>query len=529
MNLNANYKVEFPKSLNDFQKQSYFWPVQKSELEAVRDEFISNYYKFLGSEAKQCQSALVMLIIIDLLGQVLRCYQVQTLVARTRSASLQHSFSKSSIFANRFIQGDLSIDLSGAQPLIRGMEKSSLLKANLRWVKSRFQKKSLERPLISRVNMDRQIVTIATGEMISLHAKTKESVVHLGFENWFSKQDAYTKTFAGDIPKHLVDGIIDIVEAAFLSQGEALQNITRDYIRLCILKNYEKVDGYIGSLLLNSQTIPKTLWRGTGGLIWSRMLGFCCREIGGDVSGHDHSHGQGAWKSNSDQIIEYPFCDKFYVWTENQRKRSVENISSKLNFGYNEPIICVVPRGRPSLSKVPVGKSEPASKLRLMYVGTTYVVDRTTFSPTYPATVMLDWEIRFFREAIKQNFEVIYKPHPENFELNEKKLLKELGVSVIYDKFEKVMDQCDVAVFGQTNCSSFFSCLKTSRPIVLATPPLNPWHDDLQPIVDARCATLETQLDKNSQLQTDWSLLKDKVYKSLQLTDNRLALELVGG
>ena len=100
---NANYKVEFPNSLNDFQKHSYFWPVQRSELEAIGDEFIFNYYSFLGSEAKQCQSALVMQMIIDLVVQVLRCYQIHTLVARTQSVGLQPTFLKSFIIARCFV------------------------------------------------------------------------------------------------------------------------------------------------------------------------------------------------------------------------------------------------------------------------------------------------------------------------------------------------------------------------------------------------------------------------------------------
>lgn len=529
MILDADYKIEFPNSVIKFQKQNYFWPVERGELETVRDEFVLNYYKFLASESKKCQSALVMLIIIDLLGQVLRCYQIQTLLSRTRSSNLRPNFSTSSIFANKFLNDDLTIDLSINNSLMRGIDaKSNKLIGNLRWIKSRFNKESLERPLISRVNMDRQIVTVSTGEMIALHAKTEESVVQLGFENWFSNKDRYEKTFAGDIPKHLVDCILDIVEDAFLSQGEAFQDRTRDYIRLCILQNYERVDRYVGSLLVGSRSIPKTLWRGTGGLIWSRILGFCCREIGGNVSGHDHSHGQGAWKSNSDQIIEYPFCDRFYVWNENQKKRSVENISKKLNFGHNEPNICVVPRERQNLSITPIRPRRSSSKLTLMYVGTVYSIDRVIYSPIYPATAMIDWEVRFFMEAIKQNFDVIYKPHPENCGLNEKPLLQELGVSIIYDKFEDVIDQCDVVLFGQTNCSSFFNCLKTTKPIVLGTPPLNPWHDDLNPIVDARCATLDTQIDKDSRFQTDWASLRRKVQESLKLTDHRLASEIIG-
>ena len=29
----ANFKTEFPNSLEEFDKQNYFWPVPKSELE----------------------------------------------------------------------------------------------------------------------------------------------------------------------------------------------------------------------------------------------------------------------------------------------------------------------------------------------------------------------------------------------------------------------------------------------------------------------------------------------------------------
>ena len=81
--------------------------------------------------------------------------------------------------------------------------------------------------------------------------------------------------------------------------------------------------------------IPKGIMEGTGGLIWNRILSFCTQELGGKVTGHDHSHGQGAWMSNSDQIIEYPYCDKFYVWTRNQKLRCVEM------FHLNLPLVSI--------------------------------------------------------------------------------------------------------------------------------------------------------------------------------------------
>ena len=149
------------------------------------------------------------------------------------------------------------------------------------------------------------------------------------------------------------------------------------------MQNYNLTDKYIGSLLSKPRK-PLILWRGTGGLVWSRILSFCVKEQGGYVVGHDHSHGQGAWKSNSHQIIEYPFCDKFIVWTHSQRKFAIENISSNLNFGYNSPEVCVVPRLEKTFSKKRIitrSKRENVKKTRVMYVSTVYSIDKVTFLP----------------------------------------------------------------------------------------------------------------------------------------------------
>lgn len=528
----VNYELVFPSTLEEFNRREFFYPITKNEIESVRDHFILNYYTFLQSEAKQNECARVIPIIVDFLGQVLRCYYVQALVGRSHDADLKPLFCDKSKFANRFLQNELTVDLSGVDALRRGLRKQSFIRKNASILKSKISNRIIKNATKSYIKRNQPIVTIASGELINKQASSSDGVVYVGLENWFSNINDHENKFVGKISDTVFDGIINIVNQTFVSHGQLLEEKTRIFLEQCLIESFKQVDRYIGSILTDHHYIPKQLWRGTGGLIWSRILSFCTQEIGGAVIGHDHSHGQGAWVSNSDQIIEYPYCDKFYVWTENQKSRCIRNISDELKFDYNIPDICVSSKVQEAHNSenTPLRKRNvKINKTRIMYVSSIYVLDRVLYSPLYPGVSMIDWEIRFFQEAIRQNLEVIYKPHPGNHNLNEKTILEEIGIKVLYDKFEDLFDEFDVAIFSQINSSSFFNCLKTSKPIILATPPLNCWHFELQPLVQARCVSLDTEIDAESRLQTDWTKLNQKIQEAKLLSDSRLLNQLYSG
>ena len=379
----ANYEVVFPDNLEQFNNRKFFWPIPRNEIESFRDQFILNYYTFLLCEEKQSESARVVPVIIDFVGQVLRCYYVQALVTRSYAANLRPLFSNESEFANRFLQNKLSVELSGTTALRRGLRKQSFIRKNASLMKSKLSKRIIKKASISSVKRNKYIVTTATGELITEHAKVDRPTAYLGLENWFSNDRDYNQKFVEKLPSNLIDGIMEIVEQTFNSHDEQLSDMVHSYLYECLVTSFEEVNCYIGSLLLDHEYIPKELWRGTGGLIWNRILSFCTQELGGKVTGHDHSHGQGAWMSNSDQIIEYPYCDTFYVWTRNQKLRCVDNISPKLAFGFNTPAICAHSDHQVSLGKEIFPSNdgfEISGKIRIMYVGTVYSIDRITYS-----------------------------------------------------------------------------------------------------------------------------------------------------
>ena len=189
----ANYEVVFPDNLEQFNNRKFFWPIPRNEIESFRDQFILNYYTFLLCEEKQSESARVVPVIIDFVGQVLRCYYVQALITRSHAANLQPLFSNESEFANRFLQNKLSVELSGTTALRRGLRKQSFIRKNASLMKSKLSKRIIKKASISSVKRNKYIVTTATGELITEHAKVDRPTAYLGLENWFPNDRVYNQ------------------------------------------------------------------------------------------------------------------------------------------------------------------------------------------------------------------------------------------------------------------------------------------------------------------------------------------------
>jgi hypothetical protein len=320
--------------------------------------------------------------------------------------------------------------------------------------------------------------------------------------------------------------LVDSVTAAFGAGNEPLLDGSRDHLRRRFEQTAKLADRFVGRVLSRRGQIPRRLWRGTGGHVMSRLLSLACQQEGGEVTGHDHAHGQGLWSSLSDTIIELPFCDRFMVWSERQRELALRNF---------RPEYCLL--SKPSIETMPMPQDvaadtqavtversstrrDPNQPISLMYVGTLYTDDFVGFSPLHPAPVLLDWEVRLFDGLKRRGYRVTVKPHPENtYDMSH--IFRGMGLEVATGRFEDVCRQADVLLFAQSNSSSFFHALSTNMPIVLPNLDLNPWQPEVLEAIKARCTFGKTFSDHNNRLQTDWQNLAAAIARAPSLTGNR--------
>ena len=110
------------------------------------------------------------------------------------------------------------------------LKTSVLFRKNARWIKSKLKKDRIVAPPVSTINFDKQIVTVASSEIILQHAKTQKNVVFAGLENWFSSDNKITTKILLEIFLSASGFGCGYNEAAFQSRGENLQKNT-----LCVI------------------------------------------------------------------------------------------------------------------------------------------------------------------------------------------------------------------------------------------------------------------------------------------------------
>lgn len=501
----------------------FYWPLAREEIITARDRFLNDLVPFLRTEAVSNRSAQVLsLLLPHILGEVLSTFQSQALIRRSRRDGRTPVFSPNARLSNALLVGQIPDLLPTVSLLRRGISPDTAWKPLARAARSALRRDAVGDALILNSDLRNDVITIATGEMILQHAKAVGGVKHLQLGNWFAAPPPAGPGYAGQTVTTFIDTVLDIVRCAFAAGGEPLEDASSRYLRFWIAEGITLASSYLGQLLASPRRVPLRLWRGTGGLVWSRLLSFACQELGGEVTGHDHSHGQGAWASYSDSIIELPFCDRFMVWSQVQQAMAKRNLRVELCLPGRIPEILPVPgEFRPKIPAVSNRKygAERAGRRKAMYVGTLYVDDFVPFTPLHPAPVLVDWEVRFFRELARLDYDVLFKPHPESRNRIPPATIEKLGVQLINGRFEEVYDQADVLLFGQTNSSTFFGALGTDKSIVLANESLNPWQPEAQNMAEERCVFADTRWGLENRLQTNWKHLKQGLDAAASMRD----------
>lgn len=502
--------------------QDFYWPIEREELTTVRDAFLESFVNHLRTEGpanRQCQ--IFGLLLSGLLGEVLAAYQAQALIRRARAAGREPKFASSAKLAQALSNGRIPGLRSTVSILSRGVPKDLLWRQSARVVRDHFQRRIVRQPFLEMLDMNHDIVTIATGDMIEQHATAVGGVNYLGVSNWFTPLGSSEMArFAGPLTPINLSPFLSSVERAFKAGNEPLDTATIRYLSNWLSEAYDLADRYLGRILSAPQRVPKMLWRGTGGLIWALLLSFACRELGGKVTGHDHSHGQAAWRSYSDTILELPFCDRFMVWTKLQRDLARSNIRAELMIPGELPELEPVPGlFRKKIDPATISHNAQPSGRTVMYVGTLYQDDFVPFSPLHPPVVLVDWEARLFQRLREWGYEVFVKPHPESLNKTPANMFEDTGARLIEGRFEDVCGQADILIFAQTNSTPFFGALGTSQPIVLPNLPLNPWQSKAHNLATLRCTFAETTFDKFNRLQTNFTSLEDALNRAPDLND----------
>lgn len=381
----------------------------------------------------------------------------------------------------------------------------------------------VRRPL-ALADLARDTVVITVCPLV--RARTAKSVgrlVYVPAYEWFYPQ---TTTELAARPLRPLssafrDRLVDRLEEVCLSLGAMPMAVPPDSFTVMLDETTAWVRFYLERLEARPDRLPQRLWKGSSGVIWSRILADAVQANGGHVTGHDHALGANYSERTLIPFNELQANDVFVTFSEAQAALYRRRMPDLLIAPKAPEIVAadaglaVTPDRLPDLPNVP-----PVS---VLYVTPFLAGSRIGAMPLMPAVMALDWQARLFAMLLDTGLEVSQKPHPES----------EFGVVPYFadhpavrtrtERFEEIMGEFDVILFDFAPQSCFGSALNSDRPMVLIDFGTTEYEPSLRAKLEERVAVVRGSYDADNRAQVDPSDLSAAIERARHVRSGAFA------
>ena len=328
----------------------------------------------------------------------------------------------------------------------------------------------------------------------------------------------------------MIDAAISAAHAGFRAGGEALPAYLDEYLRDWLVNATGLVRCHLNALV-RMQRLPRHLWTGSGGSIWLRMIRHATLMTDGEVTGHDHGAGYGFLFQVLPAITEFESCDVFVTFNEAQAT-ALRDSSTHANLLVppNGPKIIAVP-GRPDsparTSSKSSGESRPTRRGEtvgtVMYASSFYLGEEVRIFPNIPDIVAVDWEARLFGKLRGWGYQALDKPHPSSVSSTPPGFSNGLGVRIVAERLEAIMEMADVIIFASPHSTAFANALTSHRPAVFVDFGLDRWVPQAYEMLGCQCKVVQGWSEEDNRLQVDWDELHAAIDEAPSLSDTAFA------
>jgi hypothetical protein len=281
---------------------------------------------------------------------------------------------------------------------------------------------------------------------------------------------------------------------------------------------------YLRRIERSPRNLPHRLWKGSSGVIWSRILADAVRAAGGTVVGHDHAGGANFYENTLMPFTELQGNSVFVTFTaayaDLYRRMGPDLlIEPKMpQIEYANP--ATVPR-----HVTPRPDGQPRS---IIYV-TPYLANGSMSTvPQMMAPMAYDWQARLFTMLQGMNLEVTQKPHPLSPVPPSPIFENEFGIRTAHERYENIMHNYDVQLFDYTAQTSFGSALCSDLPVVLVDFGTTRYQPDMRAKLARRCAIVKGRFDDDNRAHVDPTDLRIAVNRARELCDFTFVDEVIG-
>lgn len=317
----------------------------------------------------------------------------------------------------------------------------------------------------------------------------------------------------------LRDSLVDALEDVFARAGAGRAKVPQGALPNLIDEATAWARFYLRRIERMPNRIPKKLWKGSSGVVWSRLLADAVQANGGQVTGHDHAYGANYSEDTLIPFTELQANDIFITYTA-AHAALYERVGQSLQIGPSMPQIVAMRHRESNGAFHTVSKSEPRS---LLYVPSYVSNGRLGAMPHFPPVMAIDWQARLYTMLKAMGFEVTQKPHPESAVAPLPVFARDFGVQTCNRCFEDVMAEYDVVLFDFAPQTCFGSALRSDRSMVLIDFGVTRYNPDLRAMLERRCAIVPGTFDTDNRAQVDPGALREAIKKAGALRDQAFA------
>ena len=498
----------------------YSWPHSTEHLRPFRDDLVSGLVaetRSVRKEGKQGSEGLSILL-HHLFLEVLSLYYcvsvIQGYAAMGRQVAAPH---------RARVMSALSVGKNPPPPaiasiLLEGPHRPSAWRLPMRIARDVVVTDKIVRRRLLGPDFGHEIIAATIYPLMEAHANhCGKRVTFRRPHIWFADRPRIKKA---DELKALVTRVCDIAADAFGRHGVPVPMGFRELFDSWLGHAIAQAEGWLKIVAHARVTLPRQLWVGSGGDIWTRILRHAVRNNGGEVTAHDHGSGTGQFIGEMhDNVIEFDFCDRFVTFTPEQAKGLRQHhLNPRFLMREDIPEIVGLPatvKGQ-ALTKTPKARAPQ----RVMLISSYYYGDVIPYQAFISDIAYLDFEVRLLSHLRGWGYEIIYKPHPLITTRPPADFADNFGGREIDRPSEQVLSQADILILPDPSSTAFATSLASSVPAIFIDLGLFTHSETALKALKTRCAIVSAVCGPNQRVSIDWDNLRHALVVAPNPGDN---------
>ena len=300
--------------------EPFYWPVARDEIAGFSRLIAQTMIEVLRGplRAGDEDAELLYTVSILFLYEGTSMFAAQLLANRLARDGVTARIPPAATHWRAAIDGVAPPDTLMVRVLRNGAPRPASWRRRLRPLRGFVERDGFARRPIELVDFERDIVCVTLCPLTGRRVKeTRDRVVICPLNEWFfppHPSDPLAQARRG-ASAPLRDHLIDRLAEGSAARDARLSPTVRSYLRQWFDDTTGWVRYYRDRALRRPERIPRRLWRGTNGIIWSRILAGLVKASGGEVTGHDHAFGANYAENTLVPFAELQAADTFVTFT----------------------------------------------------------------------------------------------------------------------------------------------------------------------------------------------------------------------